>query len=297
MSSLNLILKPAQIELVARPGITITQAYSVVNNSDTSVMLSTGVAPWKPEGTDGTVSYENVLPNPNFQFSLSNTDLKLGQSFILRPRETRQLVLKIKSAPKTSLSDSYFTFFVIQDQVNSINPDSTQLAASGRLGSHILLSTSTSENPSSQASLSDFKASPLFKDIFFPTIRLEALANNKSDYFFKTTGKLSITKNNLLIKEFDLYPQNVLSNSSRQITCTEGNEPVPCTLNPPFWPGQYTATLNLDPTLSSPAATITFFVFPYSLVIILLFSLGFFLLLSRFLRRAPPTQPLQPKAD
>jgi hypothetical protein len=287
MPNLDLTLKPAQIELVARPGVTITQAYNVVNNSDSSVMLSTGIAPWKPEGTDGTVTYENVPPNPNFQFSLSNADLKLGQSFILRPHDTRQLVLKIKSASGVSQSDSYFTFFVIQDLTNSLNPDSTQTAASGRLGSHILLSTSTSENPSSQASISNFKASPLFKDIFFPAIRFEALANNKSDYFFKTTGKLSVTKNNLLIKEFDLFPQNVLKDASRSVVCSEGNQPIPCTLNPPFWPGAYTATLNLDPTLSAPASTITFYVFPYTLVIIFIFCLSFFFLFLRFLRPSP----------
>ena len=282
MSSLNLTLSPAQTELIARPGITITQAYTVTNNSDSSVILSTNVAPWSPLGSDGSVSYENVSPNPDFEFTLANSDLKLGQSFILKPQDSRQLVLKIKSAPNTNLSDAYFSFFVIQDLSNSLNPDSTQSSTSGRLGSHILISTSNAENVTSQSSLSEFRALPKFKDIFYPVIRFEALANNKSDYFYKTIGKLTISKNNLQIKEYDLFPHNVLTNSSRQIECLTNNEPIPCTLNPPLWPGAYTATITLDPILQSPSASITFFIFPWSLFLLILFTTIFFTLIYKF---------------
>ncbi len=288
--SLNLTLSPAQLELIARPGITITQAYNITNNSDSSVVLSTNVAPWKPKGFDGSVTYENTPSNPNFEFSLSNADLKLGQSFLLQPRQTRQLVLKIKSNSNASQTDSYFTFFVIQDLSNTFVSDTSQSGATGRIGSHILISTSDTENVVSKASISDFKALPKFKDILFPAIRFEALANNKSAYFYKTNGKLTVTKNNSVIKEFDLYPQNVLADSSRQIMCQNNNEPVICSLNPPFWPGKYTATINLDSSLGSPSATITFFIIPYILVSILFISLIFWILLIKLFHYRPQTQ-------
>jgi hypothetical protein len=112
MASLDLTLKPAQIELVAKPGVSLTQAYQVTNNSDSSLMVSTSVLPWLPVGADGSLTYDGVFPNPDFSFSLANSDLQLGQSFLLRPGQSRQLVLRIKSDPATPLADSYFTFFV-----------------------------------------------------------------------------------------------------------------------------------------------------------------------------------------
>ena len=268
MSSLNLTLKPAQTELVAKPGVSLTQAYQVTNNSDSSLMVSTSVLPWLPAGSDGSLTYSNVFPDPNFSFGLANSDLQLGQSFLLRPGQSRQLVLKIKSNPDTPYSDSYFTFFVSQDLTNTLNSDSNLAAASGRLGSHLLISTSADQSPSSRASILGFTVSPRFKDLFFPRLQFKALVQNRSGYFFKTVGKLTITKNNLTIKEFDLFPQNVLASASRSVACNSGNLPVACNLDPPFWPGRYTATLTLDSSLASAPASVNFYVFPYLLLII-----------------------------
>jgi len=281
MSSLNLTLKPAQLEIIAKPGASFTQAYEVTNNSDSSQYLTTSILPWLPAGSDGSVTYDNVYSNPNFSFSLNNSDLALGQTFVLHPQETRQLVLKIKSDPGAPLADSYFTFFISQDLTNSLAPDSNFAAASGRLGSHLLISTSSNQSVSSQASVSNFTVSPKLKDIFFPNLQFKALVQNRSGYFFKTAGKLTITKDNLVIKELTLFPQNVLSDSSRSINCLyqTNPEPVegPCTLNPPFWPGKYTATLTLDPGQAAASASISFYVFPYSflLLAVLLASLFF----------------------
>ena len=287
MSSLNLTLKPAQTELVAKPGVSLTQAYQVTNNSDSSLMVSTSVLPWLPAGSDGSLTYSNVFPDPNFSFGLANSDLQLGQSFLLRPGQSRQLVLKIKSNPDTPYSDSYFTFFVSQDLTNTLNSDSNLAAASGRLGSHLLISTSADQSPSSRASILGFTVSPRFKDLFFPRLQFKALVQNRSGYFFKTVGKLTITKNNLTIKEFDLFPQNVLASASRSVACNSGNLPVPCVLDPPFWPGRYIATLTLDPSLASAPASVNFYVFPYSFLLLAIFLTAFIVTLLRL--RQPKT--------
>jgi hypothetical protein len=287
MPSLDLTLKPAQLEMVAKPGASFTQAYQVTNNSDSSLMVTTSVLPWLPTGSDGSLTYDNVFPNPNFSFSLNNSDLQLGQSFRLPPHESRQLVLKVKSDPSTPLSDSYFTFFVSQDLTGSLNPDLNFTAASGRLGSHLLISTSTGPSTSSRASVSGFAASPRFKDILFPQLQFQAKVNNLSSYFFKTAGNLTVTKNNLVIREIDLFPQNVLAGSSRSVSCSSGNVPVPCTLTPPFWPGKYTATLTLDPSQAPASASISFYVFPYSFLALTVLLVALILALTRCRQTKP----------
>ena len=179
----NVTLKPAQIEIVARPGISFTQAYDVINHSDSPLVVSTSVLPWHPVDNDGAITYQNVSPNPNFQFSLSNADLHLGQTFILRPRENRQLVLKIKTADNTELGDAYFTFFINQDPSGQLNSDNSGGQATARLGSHLLISTSNSENPTSTLKVTEIKTSPKIVDIFFPRINILGTINNESDYF------------------------------------------------------------------------------------------------------------------
>jgi len=281
MPSLDLTLKPAQLEFVAKPGASFTQAYQVTNNSDSSIYVTTSVLPWLPVGSDGSLTYDNVFPNPDFSFSLNNSDLKLGQTFLLRPRESRQLVLKVKSDLSTPLSDSYFTFFVSQDLTNSLVPDSNFAAASGRLGSHLLISTSENQSVSPRASVSGFKVSPQLKDLFFPNLHFQARVQNLSGYFFKTAGKLTITKNNLIIKELYLFPQNVLAGSSRSVSCNSNNLPVPCTLSPPFWPGKYTATLSLDPAQSVASASVSFYIFPYSFLFLTVLLITLFFAFTR----------------
>jgi hypothetical protein len=190
--------------------------------------------------------------------------LKLGQNFSLKQDEKRQLVLKIQTNPQTPDSDNYYTFFVSQDLSNSIDQSNSQVNA--KIGSHILLSVSSNSQIEKRAGIINFRATPKFKDIFFNQINLQGEIENKTGHFLKTQGKITITKNNKVIKELTLFPNNVLSNYTRKITCLDNKSIIPCTLKPPFWPGNYTAQITLDPSISAKSVSISFFVFPYFLV-------------------------------
>jgi len=80
MSSLDLTLKPAQLEMIRQTGASFTQAYEVTN---TPILLSRLHlrSPWLPVGSDGSLTYDNVFPNPDFSFSLNNSDLQLVKLF------------------------------------------------------------------------------------------------------------------------------------------------------------------------------------------------------------------------
>lgn len=259
----NLTLSPSQNEFFLKPGLSLTQAYDVVNNSSENIFLKTSVEPWQPIGNNGSVSYNNIISDPNINFSLNNSDLKLGQTFILKPNEKRQLVLKIENNTNTPLSDFYYTFFVSQDTSNSLAQNNSEINV--KIGSHILLIVSSDSQFKKQAIIRNFNTTPKFKDIFVNQINFNAEIENKTDHFFKTQGKIIITKNNKIIKELVLSPNNVLANHSRKIMCNGT-----CTLNPPFWPGHYTAQITLDPSISAKPVSVSFFVFPYILTTIIL---------------------------
>jgi len=271
----NLTLSPAQTELVIKPGVTLTQVYFVTNNSEEVIILTPSVLPFTPLGLDGSVTYDETVQNPNIEFSLANPDVKLNQNFRLNPGQKTELVLQIKTYPQIPQSDNYYTFFIseVADTTFNTIPQST-----ARLGSHLLLSLSDTENPASQGKIQNFTASPRFKDIFLTPITFHAQAKNNSDFFFKTAGTLTITKNKLKIAETKLDSQNVLANYSRTLTCQNQQ---PCTIPPPFWPGQYTATITLENTSSASPASITFFVFPFSFCLLLLIFAGLLFFLTR----------------
>jgi len=279
----NLSISPPQLEVVLKPGATITQAYQVANNSDQTIFLDTSVKPWIPTDTTGSLTYKDIIPNANIHFSLSNADLRLGQTFKIPPHSHRQLVLKIKTDLNTPLRDSYHTFFISQANVGVAFMQPINQA---QIGAHILISTSNIENPSINAHITDFLIKPRFKDSFFSPLTFEAQIDNLSDHLFKTQGTLIINKNNREIQNFDIFPHNTLAHHSRDLACIlyfdqqkQPPQPAPCTLQPPFWPGRYTATLTLNLPDQTTSESINFYIFPYTILTTLLaLSLLFFLL-------------------
>lgn len=281
MANFNLTLSPSQVEFVLKPNITLIQAYDVINNSDFSITLNTEVLPWLPSGTDGSVNYKQAINNPNIEFSLANSDLKLGQPFTLNANSKQQLVLKIKTNPNTGLADNYFTFFVFQNQ-NTINSKDNLSQATGKIGSHVLLTVSETENPKVESAIQTFSITPKIKDVFFSPITFNGLVKNNSDFFFKINGKIYITKNDKTIKELELNQNNVLNHHSRDISCV--NE-TSCTLNPPLWPGHYLVKVSLDPSLNAKPYETSFYVLPISPILFLLFLLGLFFGFKKFSKK------------
>jgi len=272
-------LTPPQIEFVVKPGVTLTQAYSVTNNGSDTLYLIPSVNPWQPLSDDGSVSYDNISMPLGIEFSLANAETKINQTFSLAPKTSKQLVLKIKTTSDFQPQDVYATFFISQDASTSINSSSTSTQATARLGSHILLTVNNTADPQSTSNLQNLLIIPRFKDIFFTPITIQGNVTNDSEFFFKTFGHLTLSKNDLLLKDFELVPLNVLSHHNRQIQCSES-----CTFSPPFWPGAYTATLSLDASASGKSVSTTFFIFPFSVFIPLMLIFAF-VFISRYLRR------------
>ena len=268
MSSFNLTLSPSQVEFVLKPSVTIIQAYEVANNSSQDIVLNTQILPWVPVGNDGSVSYQQAAISSDLDFSLANSDLKIGQSFILKANSKQQIVLKIKTSKEISLADYYQTFFVYQNQ-DPLNQDNNFSQATGKIGSHILLSVSNTENTSIKAKLESFKIFPKIKDVFFTPITFSGEIKNDSTYFFKTSGKIIITKNESPVKEIELNNDNVLTNHYRSFSCVDS-----CKLNSPLWPGKYQVTLKMDENLGIADSSYSFYILPISPILFVLFIVG-----------------------
>jgi len=282
MANFDLTISPSQIEFVLKPGTTIVQAYQITNNSlDHNIVVNTEIKPWYPQGNDGSVNYQDILPNPNIFFSLGNSDIQLNQPFTLAPKESKQVVLKIKTNSQTELSDAYYTFFVYQDQNISKSSDSIS-QTTGKIGSHILLSVSNQQNQDIKAEIKNFHSSSKYRDVLFGQINFDADIQNKTDYFFKTTGKITVLKDQKNIKELELNSNNVLAHHYRRLGC---NQQESCSLQQPLWPGKYTAQIQLDPDYNVDPASVSFTILPISPIIFIALLIASFFAF-RYIKKA-----------
>jgi len=272
MSNFNLTLSPSQIEYVLKPEVTIIQTYEITNNSSDSINLNTEVLPWIPSDTTGSVNYTQAIANPNIIFSLGNSDLQLGQLFTLAPNTKKQLVLKIKTNSNITLADSYYTFFITQNLTTTSSKENFS-QASGKIGSHILLTVSDVENPKVESTIQNISIFPKIKDVFFRPINFSGQIKNNSDFFFKINGKITITKNDKTIKEFTLNSDNVLNHYARNFSCSDQNG---CQLKTPLWPGHYNVNITLDSSLNSKSYDTSFYILPISPMLFLLLITGLF---------------------
>lgn len=247
----NLSIQPSQLEIQLKPGANYVQSYIIKNNGTESVVLNSSLDSWLPQGPNGNIVYLNSPPNLNI--SLSNSDLTLGQNFILNPGQSRQLVLKIQGDIP---GDYYFTFFVNQDVSANTTTNSTQLI---RLGSHLLISVSDSELPVTNFKINNFKVQNPFIDCFFSSVKFKAEIQNNSDYFNKIDNTINISKNNTIINKLTIFPDNVLAHHSRTLRCLNDKSPINCQLSKPLWPGIYRASIGDTST--------SFVVLPYTLLL------------------------------
>ena len=265
MAAIDLTIKPAQTEIVLNQNTSAyTQAYDIINNSSEAIRLFPSVETWIPSDSQGSVVYSSSLTNNDFSFSLVNSDLRLGQDFILAAHQKKQLVLRV-SANSPDSTDGYYTFFVNQKPINDSISSQQNL---GRLGSHILISSNVEGAPRS-LEVKNFTLSPQIKDIF-QKINISGEVYNPDIHYQAINGRIVISKNNQELFEQHLFPYTILAKNYRTLTCLDSSqEPSPCSLPVPLWPGYYQGKIILNNS-STPSLTFSFFIFPYSIVIFII---------------------------
>lgn len=277
MSQLNLTIKPAQVEIIIHPNSSYVQAYDITNNSSETILLSTSISSWIPADNLGTVSYLDNSENNSLTFSLSNSDLKLNQDFLLNPGQKKQLVLKINN-PSSEENDHYLTFFITQKPLNNTLSAHQNLV---KIGSHLLISTTNQNTVTSKLQVSKLTLKPIIKDVFIP-LKINGEIINNGNHYSQINGQIIIYKNNQVYWQQNLFPYIVTTQNSRLLQCLNSqNEASACQIKAPLWPGRYQATVKLNSDSTTEEYSFHFFIFPYSIIIIIL---SLFLVLTFLLR-------------
>ncbi len=240
---MNLSISPPIFEAVVQPGKTVKQTYAISSDVD-NIKLTPDIVYFLPDGNNGNISL---------------TDSKVPDWIFF---DQKSSVLTISPPENAEEVDHFMTLvFTSESPVDLTNQNSTSI--SSQIGSNILLTISKDGNPKKSAEIIEFSA-PRVVDSFLNPIAYNLTLANNGNSFWKPIGKI-VTKNETL----NLAPQNIISGSSRKISCIENENLINCKLQNKFVIGKITSKLEFlldnDPKIYK-AETVTYS-FPFILIL------------------------------
>jgi len=276
-------VSPPLIEMIIKPGKSVLVAYTITNGGDPTI-VSANVLPFQPLGISGDVELGKKMDGP-IRFSLDNSTIQLGKPFIMQSRKGQQLLLNIRVPEGTPEGDYYYTFFA-QNELGKPIEGVSAAQAQGRVGAHILVTVTQTGRVEARASIGSLSIKPHYSitlfgskfDIFESTdiIPVNLIVQNTGKNYIKPEGFLNLKGTLGENADFSVLPQNILSQSSRRISATPSaqisqdthSEEASLFLSG-FFLGKYTlkANLTFGPNTGSHTSVVTFYAFPFKLLL------------------------------
>lgn len=265
--NLSLSISPPLVEIMIKPGKTVTQAYKIRNDGE-PVIIKISLMEYRPG---------DLKASPDFQsenwIQIINNDLSLNTPFLLNSSQEKQVILKI-NPPLSTPEEEYYRVLMFS---TSPNPAS-QLSESGisqSLGSILLVSiTRTGEK---------LKAAQLTKSVI-PKI-MDSFDPLKLDFDLQNTGKIYIRPVgdiNLIGQagkaNFKLLPKIVLPGHIQRLTTDNSKsdgQDLHTLYIPGFYLGKYQVNIafTLDDSKIKIEQSKTFYALPWKIFLVLIIFL------------------------
>ncbi|MBP9797831.1 hypothetical protein KBC70_01665 [Candidatus Woesebacteria bacterium] len=276
-------VSPPLVEMIIKPGKSVLVAYTVTNGGDPTI-ISANVLPFQPLGITGDVQLKKEMEGP-IRFSLDNSNIQLGKPFMLQPRKGQQLLVSIRVPEGTPEGDYYYTFF-IQNELGKPVEGASAAQTQGRVGAHILVTVTQSGRIDAGGSIGSLTVKPHYSFTLFGSkfavfestdvIPVDLVLQNTGRNYIKPEGVLNLKGTLGENTDFAILPQNILSQSSRRVSATpsaeisanERTEPASLILSG-FFVGKYTikADISFGPNTGSHTSVVTFYAFPFKLML------------------------------
>ena len=276
--TLSLSIWPPLLEVMIQPGKSITQVYKLINEGETDLVVKGEIFAFNPLGEQGEIQLSDQHSPAHEWISFQNADLGLGQNFAVKAGQSQQIVLKIK-VPLEAKEDDYYLTLLFSSSPDGLISGYLGSQARAEIGSNILLTVSENGEPPRKAEITEFKlANPSFSFFglqiidSFPQPQFLLRVKNTGRSLFKPMGV--ITVNGWLKQKYllNLLPENILTKSTRQITCENETETKICRLPSKFLIGPYQAKVEfgLDKISSDYTARINFIALPLKMFLVVL---------------------------
>lgn len=247
--NVSLSISPPLLEAVIKPGEKIEQTY-ILKNEGPDTIISADIFPFNQADDFGNPKISRSIKDYDplslkYWFSFREPQITLGDKFTLKQGEEKRIVLAINPADNASNGDYYFTLVFRTELDNTfVAPDTKSALSQAEIGSNILITISKDGIINRKAAIKEFKAPKIIDS--FSKLNYQVKLSNIGEGFFKPLGKITIES--VLGKKYvlNLAPQNIISSSSREISCIENEKLVPCQIPTKFLFGPYRATLSFE---------------------------------------------------
>lgn len=255
----SLALWPPILEVMIKPGKSITQVYELFNQGEAPEKINTEIATFEPADELGNVTLTPKSASSPIKFNFENADIALGQPFNLAPGKKQQIILKIKVPQGAAEEDYYFTLLFSTKPKPQDEAFGSQEA--GVIGGHILLTVSESGEPAKAGEIVEFSTKGIIDSLEAPEFKLRV--KNTGQAFWKPFGTIEVKGLAGQSFEIPLRPDNVLAGGVRQILTATPSA------TPKFLIGPYQARVefSLDQEGEKLAKTISFLALPVKAVL------------------------------
>lgn len=234
---ISLSISPPLLETLIKPGKSIVVAYNLVNLGDPTI-IKTQVLPFLPKGDTGEIVIKDQMDGP-IEYKLDNADLVLDQSFFLKNRERKQILLRVNVPEDTPDGDYYYTLIAQTQPPPAVEGQSGSFAKT-TIGSNILLTVAGSGNVEIKGKIRLFALLPRFKMPFFgekinlfdssDKIPVVLTIENQGRNLLKPRGEIILKGNFGEKARYEIIPQNILSLSQRVVLATPSGA-LSCDIN------------------------------------------------------------------
>lgn len=253
--SLSLSISPPILEVFIKPGKSITQVYKLTNDGDPVI-----VTPGLLELTEFGIKEDKKFI-PEKWISIINTDLAFGQPFLLAPKKTKQIILKV-NPPKDLPEKDYLRALVFSTKPNPAG-ETSQSSISQNLATPLLITVTSMGALPKGAQIEKFIL-PKLIDSFGP-LEANIEVKNTGKTYFRPNGK--ITLNGPIGKgSFPIIPKIIFAGQTKKIFAEKNSKLGQKTLSlSGFFLGKYNLEVNfkLDQEGETISATKTFYAVPY----------------------------------
>ena len=262
--SLSLTISPPLVEIMIKPGKTVTQAYKIRNDGEPAI-VKISLVEYKAGDLQASPDYI-----PENWIQIINNDLSFNTPFLLNSNQEKQVILKI-NPPVNTPEEEYYRILMFSTSPNPASQFS-QSSISQNLGSVILVSVTRTGEKLKAAQLTKF-AIPALMDSFDPLI-VDFDLQNTGKIYIRPIGEIKLDGQ----ASFKILPKIVLPNQIKRLVTdnskTDGQE-----LHSLYLPGFYLGKhqVNIAFTLDEGKIKIeqskTFYALPWKIFVVLIILL------------------------
>ena len=283
LAEVKFSIDPSIVRIQVKPGKAITKAYTIQNYSNQDKELIVRLVPFNKSDNKGNPIIDLKTNSDLLRYTtLSNTNIKFNEPFVLKSLSKEQIVLSISIPENAEIEDLYATILV-STYSNSLPGETPGTIISASIGSNLLLSVTQNINPKTILKINNLKivsknylkiGQKIIADNLSP-LDFQAEISNTGNHLAEIKGTATITKGQESLAVFGILPQYIISKNSRQILDSKGSDTFtykPSVLNI----GPHKININIKSENANTSNSLEIFFIPFKLIVALLVTFTIF---------------------